>query len=48
MSSRLDPDQGRRCVGPALYLNCWQRLSADKRVNGYAFIISRDLYNRKL
>ena len=48
VSSSLDPDQARRCVGPALDPNSLHKLSAVKRVNGYAFIISMDLYNRKL
>ena len=29
MSNSLDPDQGRRCVGPDLGPNCLPRLSAD-------------------
>ena len=29
MSNRLDPDQAQRLVGPDLYPNCLQKLSAD-------------------
>ena len=39
MSNSLDPDQGRRSVGPDLDSNCLQRLSADdtgrQRVRGW-------------
>ena len=32
MSNGLDPDQGRRSVGPDLDPNCLQRLSADDKI----------------
>ena len=43
VSNGLDPDQGRRFVGPCLGPNCLQRLSADdtsgQRVNAMAHFI---------